>query len=88
MINPHQIEPKYKRVNNPRFAGGHYYMPLVGHFTRRSFRRASEAETYAKRVHARWCRLYDAAVVEMMENAGQETSVEQTTPEPAGEPTV
>jgi hypothetical protein len=63
MINPNLLEPKYKRVNSYQFAGGHKYFPLVHHFTRRNFRRATEAEIYAKRVHARWCRLYAAAVL-------------------------
>lgn len=68
MLNPHLVEPKYKRQNCPQFAGGHHYFPLVWHFTRRNFRRASEAEAYAKRAQARWCRLYDAAIAAMAED--------------------
>jgi hypothetical protein len=81
MINPHLITPKYKRVNSFQFAGGHKYFPLLNHFTRRSFRRASEAKEYAERVHARWCRLYLAAVWLEFSKSGQMAS-----PEPAKEP--
>lgn len=71
MTNPHLITPRYLRVNDVRFAGGHFYRPLVGHLTRRVFRRASEAERYAMNVHARWCRLYDAAVLAMVVEGGE-----------------
>lgn len=64
--NPHQYQPRYIRINDPRFAGGHNYAPVVGFPLRKRFRRASEAESYAKRHYARWCRLYDAALVAMM----------------------
>jgi hypothetical protein len=61
--NPYQITPKRWRENDMRFAGGHYYRVIFGHMmTRRKFRRATEAEAYGARVHARWCRLYDAAI--------------------------
>lgn len=63
MQNPYQIEPKRIRLNDPRFAGGHYYRLLVGRaMTRRQFRRATSAEEYGQRLMARWRRLYDAAI--------------------------
>jgi hypothetical protein len=71
MINPHLLDPKYKRANSPQFAGGHMYFPLLNHFTRRTFRRATEAASYAKRVKARWCRLYDAATTPLPEPTGE-----------------
>jgi hypothetical protein len=74
MTNPHLIQPKYKRVNSYQFAGGHKYFPLLNHFTRRTFRRATEAKEYAERVHARWCRLYDAAVWALPEPTGEPAS--------------
>ena len=74
MINPHLYEPMYKRVESQRFAGAKHYQPIVAIFTRRTFRRASEAKEYAERVHARWCRLYEAAIVV---DDGQETIVER-----------
>jgi hypothetical protein len=68
MMNPHLLEPKYKKFLSPQFAGGKVYAPFVGRPTRAVFRRASVAETYAQRIHARWCRLYDAAILAMSES--------------------
>ena len=70
MRNPYLLDAKVKRWNNPRFAGGKVYMPmLVGDGfakpTRRMFKRASEAEAYAIRARARWMRLYDAEVARL-----------------------
>ncbi len=67
MLNPHMFEPKFRKWADPRFAGGKMYFPIISRMTRISFKRASEAERYAARVHARWCRLYDAAVLAMVE---------------------
>ena len=62
MNNPRQFEPKYQRLSSPRLPGEKVYRPTVGRGTRMVFRRATMALAYARRVHARWCRLYDAAV--------------------------
>ena len=70
MINPHRFEPKYTVRRASRFTVREY-VPLVGIQTRRFFRRASEALRYAERVHARWCRLYDAAVAATVKGEGQ-----------------
>lgn len=72
MINPNRFEPKYKKSLSPRFAGGKMYVPFIGKPLGRQFRRASEAEAYAKRIHARWCRLYNAAVLALAEVPAQE----------------
>lgn len=63
MINPKVLSPTFKKIPSPHFGGGKYYQPFIGKRTRLAFKRASEAETYAKRVYARWVRLYDAAVI-------------------------
>lgn len=65
LINPRQLEPKYKRWNDPRPFRGHVYFAYVGRLSRKSWRRASEVEAYAKRIWERWCRLHDAAVLNM-----------------------
>lgn len=69
MTNPHLLTPIYKKQMDPHFAGNKYYLAAFRgaqfFLTRRKFRRASEAETYASRIHARWIRLYDAAIVAM-----------------------
>lgn len=65
LVNPRQLEPKYKRWNDPRPFRGHVYFAYVGRLSRKSWTRASEAEAYAKRIWERWCRLYDAAVLNM-----------------------
>lgn len=72
MRNPYLLDAKYKKWNNPTFAGGKVYMPILSgggwsRACRRVFKRASEAETYAIRVRDRWMRLYDAAVVAMVQ---------------------
>lgn len=58
LINPRQLEPKYKRWNDPRPFRGHVYYAYVGRLSRKSFRRA-------RRIWERWCRLYDAAVLHL-----------------------
>ena len=68
-INPRNLEAKFKRWNNARFAGGNYYLAVVSgagyaKACRRIFQRASEALEYSQKVLARWARLYDAAVVD------------------------
>ena len=70
MINPHRYEPKYTVRRTSRYAVREY-VPLVGIQTRRFFRRASEAQEYAVKVHARWCRLYDAAIAAMMQSVAE-----------------
>lgn len=63
MINPRRLTATYKRVNDPRFAGGRYYQPFLHKRTCRTFRRASEALAYVERLQARWIRLYDVAMI-------------------------
>ena len=63
MINPGDLRPTYKKWFEPRFAGGKFYIPvLVGNNqvlrARRTFKRASEAQTYADRLLATWKRVY------------------------------
>jgi len=73
MINPNMFAPKSKRWDDPHFAGGKIYFALLAGpvvlRARRIFKRASEAETYAARLKERWIRLYDAAVVAMVETS-------------------
>lgn len=60
-INPYEVKPVRQRIDNPHFAGGkRYYLRFDRLVTSRNFRTATEAESYGVRVHARWCRLYDA----------------------------
>lgn len=69
MINPHLLRAGSKRWNNPRFAGGKFYLAVLlpaALRARRVFKRASDAETYAERIIVRWRRLYDAMIVEMI----------------------
>ncbi len=73
LINPRQLQPTYKRWNDPRPFRGHCYYAYVGRLSRKPFVRASEAEVYAKRVWKRWCRLYDAAVLAMANGDGSTT---------------
>jgi hypothetical protein len=67
MINPHLLEAKYKRWDIGRWHRQKYLAVLVSpdytRATRREFIRASDAHQYANRVRARWCRLYDAAIL-------------------------
>lgn len=63
MINPNMLKPGVKRWNEPRFAGGKFYIPvLVGDGkvvrARRTFKRNSEAQAYAERLLATWKRVY------------------------------
>lgn len=62
MINPHLISPSYKKFADPRYPGGKLYFAYVGRLSRVGYRRASEAEAHAKRLRARWVRLYNAAI--------------------------
>lgn len=63
LINPRQFTPAYERVHF-RALGRKVYRPVVGRTAKSIvFKTASLALGYARRVHARWCRLYDAAVV-------------------------
>ena len=70
MINPRLLRPAHKRCNQPHFSGGKvYFAILTGGLNPRElrariiFKRADEAEMYAKRLLARWIRLYDAAII-------------------------
>jgi len=63
MIDPNGLRAGYKRWNNPRFAGGKFYIPvLIGSGailrTRRVFTRASEADAYSKKILGVWKRVY------------------------------
>lgn len=61
-INPHIENPTYKRWNHPTFSGGKFYLAVwlpSGMRARRIFKRATEAEKYARKLHATACRLYD-----------------------------
>ena len=62
MINPHLYQPLVKRIEPQRYGGMKYYQPIVALFTKRTFKRASEAKEYAEKVRARWCRLYDTSI--------------------------
>ena len=72
MINPNKLEATRKRWNNPRFAGGKFYLAVLSgggyaKAARKVFARASDAEGYAERLRQRWIRLYAVAIVRMME---------------------
>lgn len=63
MINPKGLTPSYKGWNDPRFAGGKVYIPvLIGggavYRPRKVFNRASEAQAYAERLLATWKRVH------------------------------
>jgi hypothetical protein len=67
MINPRMLRPAHRRQNNPRFGGGHFYFAILTgprntFQSRGAFKKALVAEMYAKRLLARWIRLYDAAI--------------------------
>ena len=69
MINPKMLVPRYVKKFSPRFGGGKTYIAFIGKpLGRYPFRRASEALAYAERIHARWCRLYDAAILAEMQS--------------------
>jgi hypothetical protein len=73
MINPQLLGTKTKRWNDPRFAGGKYYLAVLAgegfvKAAHRIFKRASDAEAYAVRLRLRWMRLYDAAVLAMVQS--------------------
>lgn len=81
MINPHMLKTTSKRQNSPMFAGGKYYLPVIhgsGYVraTRRTFKRASEALSYADRARERWGRLHDAASVRMLEPSPEKDEVQ------------
>ena len=69
LINPRNLMPKYKKWQPSPWMNKTYLCLFtdnsLGHIfeARRKFRRATEAEEYGRRLHARWVRLYDAAVM-------------------------
>lgn len=63
MQNPRLLEVGYKKDKLPFRMKT--YRPVVGRIARGVFRTASEAQHRAVEIFARWCRLYDAAVVAM-----------------------
>jgi len=70
MINPKKLVATTKKWRDVRFAGGKMYMPVLSgngwaRASRRLFKRASEALSYAERIKSRWERLYDAALLNM-----------------------
>jgi hypothetical protein len=73
MINPHLLEVwKQKFVNRAR--GTKIYragFDMLGYskMSRKTFRTASDALMYGGQVKVRWCRLYDAAILEMSKAA-------------------
>ncbi len=58
MINPRVLKVGYSRIDQ---RGMKLYYARIGKPGGRVFKRATEALSYARRVHARWIRLYDAA---------------------------
>lgn len=63
MQNPRLLEIGYKKDRLPFRMKT--YRPVVGRIARGVFRTATEAQRRAVEVYARWCRLYDAAILEM-----------------------
>lgn len=66
MINPHLLKPGYSKQISPIMIGGKFYRPRVelgqrAFHCKRIYKRASDAQSYAERLIARWMRLYDAA---------------------------
>ena len=72
MINPHLLKPEMLKQKDARLPGGKLYIPRLWRPMRHYFKRRSEAETYMEKVHVRWCRLYDAAILMITANAAHE----------------
>lgn len=66
LINPHLLRTAHKPWFLDQFAGKKfYYAVLIGtqvYRARRTFRRAPDAEWYAKRLKVRWIRLYEVTI--------------------------
>ena len=69
LINPRSLRCGYDRLNDRRFPGGKVYRPIVGRHTRKVFKTANDATLYMYRTLARWCRLYDAAIMNLSATA-------------------
>lgn len=65
LINPRLLKVHYEKHRSHRF--GKLYAPFVGRPCAARFRTATNALAYAQKVHARWCRLYDYAIANMVE---------------------
>lgn len=63
MQNPRLLEIGYKKDKLPFRMKT--YRPVVGRIAHGVFRTATEAQHRAVEVYARWCRLYDAAILAM-----------------------
>jgi len=64
LVNPRLIKPDYDKHVDPRQPGKKVYQAVIGRPSRVGlFKTATYALGYAQRVHARWCRLYDVAVL-------------------------
>lgn len=64
LINPRLIKPYYDKHVDPRQPGKKVYQAVIGRPSRVGlFKTATYALGYAERVHVRWCRLYDVAVL-------------------------
>jgi hypothetical protein len=55
LINPNKLEAKHKRWNDPRFAGGKVYLPVLSgagyaNRCRHIFSRATEAQEHAEQI--------------------------------------
>jgi len=68
-INPHLLEPKFKRWQASRWERKTYLPILSGagytRATRKTFTRATDAQAYADKARSTWCRLYDEHIVAM-----------------------
>lgn len=70
MINPKLIitwsQKFVRRSRGEKFYRAGFEAGSFTKFSRRQFKTATDAETYATAVVARWLRLYDAAILSML----------------------
>lgn len=75
LVNPRLLEVGYKKDRLP--FRSKVYRPVVGRLAHGIFRTATEAQSRAVAVFVRWCRLYDAAVLEMTSSSPVAAEEEQ-----------
>lgn len=82
MLNPNELVVSKQVIKN-KASGEKAYcavftIPSFGFdFSKKIFRTASEALEYGQKVKARWMRLYDAAIIAMLETAKQELEAKE-----------
>lgn len=76
MINPRKLQVGYAKDRGNPFAMKAYFA-IVGRPLRKKYRTATEAGTQATKVFARWCRLYDAAILAQMTSSSPAVTEEE-----------